>query len=159
MSWEVVGDTEVGGPSRVLGPWRILPGLEVFVGESAISTPSPAWGHLPPEGSRFRTASMGQGPVPVQAPLPGRVLRMLWQQDTGGTVPHAGTSVQLSCAPVQTSMGESSRLGVTPLSLSLDSDSGSRLCTLLGADNRRGLVLTMASAPFASHQAGFLGLL
>lgn len=52
---------------------------------------------------------------------------MLWQQDTGGTVPCTGTCVQPSCAPVQTSMGESSRPGVTPLSLFLDTDSGARL--------------------------------
>lgn len=34
----------LGRPCRVWGPGRILSGLGVFIGESAVSTPSPLWG-------------------------------------------------------------------------------------------------------------------
>lgn len=55
----------VGRPFRVWDPWRILPDLGLFMEESAASTPGPVWGHLRPEGSRFREATLGQGPFPV----------------------------------------------------------------------------------------------
>lgn len=157
------GGGEFGGPSRVWEPpwaWETLQGLgsrEDLVRSGGVyrgiccQHPQPTLGF---RGSRFRAATLGQDPfsVPVPSHWPlGRVPETLGQQDAAGTVPHAGAWLQVSCAPVQVSVGESSRLGVTPLPPSPDSDFGSRLCTPTGAESRRGLVLAMAPAPFASH--------
>lgn len=143
------------GPCRVWGPQRIMPGLRVFIGECAVSTPSLE--SPPPQGSRFRAAAMGQGPFPVRTPLPPRRR----PQDPGPAghwwdrTPHwdSGAAFTGPCASLSGDRGGAGSLrfrGPWTVISTLDH-------APCGAASRRGLVLT--TAPFVSHQAGFLGLL
>lgn len=142
------------GPCRVWGPWRILPGLGVFI--SAVSTPSPVGDRLPPKAAGSGQPLWGRAPSLSEPHFPlGGVPKTPGRQGAGGTVPHAGAWVQPSRAPMQASVGESSGLGVAPLPPFPDSGFSCGPCTPAGAESRRGLVLTTASAPLPPTELDF----
>lgn len=157
--WTGQGGSEIGEPSRVWGARGTLQGLGSpedharFEGVyRGMCCQHPKSGITSPQGSRFRAAAMGQGPFPL---LPRR-----GPQDPGPAghwwdrTSHwdSGAAFTGPCASLSGDrVGAGSLHFHSPWTVISTLDRAPR-----GAASRRGLVLT--TAPFVSHQAGFLGL-